>query len=95
MRRRLGQELFPHDLEIECTLWRARRGRVIIENKLEGMQGLYHNIGEATSQGENNPQVLNPPRVNPPPQEANKQHRALRDYAFPPVIQLVIRAPPI
>ena len=95
MRRRLGQELFPYDPEIECTLWRARRGSVIIENKLEGMQGLYQNIGEATRHGENNPQVLNPPRVNPPPQEANHQHRALRDYAFSPVIQLVIRVLPI
>ena len=52
-------------------------------------------MGEASGRGENNPQILNPPRVNPPPQADNQQHRALRDYVIPLVIQLVIRAPPI
>ena len=67
---KLGQELFPYDLEIEHTLWRARSGKLIIENRLKGgMNILNKNMVEATRQGENNPQlqVLNPPRVNLPP----------------------------
>ena len=68
----LGQELFAYEPEIEHTLWNARRGKVIIENQLEGCTNEVHqNMVEATRQGENNPQVLNPPRVNPPPKEAN------------------------
>ena len=52
----LGRELFPYDPEIECTIWRARRGRLIIYNQLEeGMNILNHNMVEATRQGENNP----------------------------------------
>ena len=96
MRRRLGYELFPYDLEIERTLWRGRRGRVIIENQLKGgMDGLDKNMGKANGQGKNKSQALNTPKVNPHPQEANQQHLALRDNEVPPIIQLVIRAPPI
>ena len=73
MRRRLCQEIFPYNPEIESTLLRVGRGRVITENQLEGeMNGLNRNMSEAIGQGENNPQILNPPRVNPPPQEDNQ-----------------------
>ena len=45
----MGRELFPYDPEIERTLWRARRGRVIIKNQLErGIDGLSQNMGNAT-----------------------------------------------
>ena len=62
--RRLDRELFPRDPKIEHTLWKDRRGRVS-ENNMEGcMDGVNQNMGEATGQGEINPQVLNPPRVD-------------------------------
>ena len=61
MRRRLGREIFPYDPEIERTLWRARRCRIIFKNQLEGeIDELKQNMGSATWQGENNSQVLNP-----------------------------------
>ena len=95
MRRRLSRKIFPYNPKIESTLWKVRRGRVTIENQLQGgIYGLNQNMGKATRHGENNPQVLNPPWVNPPPQEANQQHQALRDYSVSPIIQTVIRAPP-
>ena len=93
---RFGRELFPYDPEIECTFWKARRGKLISENQMEGgMDEVNHNVGEATGQRENNSQVLNPPRINSSFQEANQEHRALSDYVVPSVIHLVIKAPPI
>ena len=90
---KLGRELFPNDLEVEHTLWKARRGRVIIENQMEGgMDRLNQNMGEAIRKEENNLQVLNPPQVDPPPQAFNQQYQDLRDYVVPLVIQPVIIA---
>ena len=59
------------------------------------MDGLNPNMGKAIGQGENNPQVLNPPQTDPPLPTMNQPLRALRDHVVPPVIQPVIRAPPI
>ena len=84
---KLGCELFPYDLEIERIVWKARRGKDIVEKQMEGgIDEVNQNMGKGTGQGENIPQVLNPPRVDPPPQAMNQQLQAFGDYVVPPVI---------